>query len=377
MANALIKRIIYPIFVKQDLTFKYTSNPKRHTQAFKKWARYKRALIRDKFMRVLLLLFAFLSLTCQGQITSHNYYQQHHINNLEGQDNAFHFLVVGDWGRNGHFYQRDVAKWMDIASYQLDAEFIATTGDNFYDNGVASVEDPYWRTSFEDIYHQPHLFVDWHPVLGNHDYRGNWQAQIDYSKVSRRWDMPAQYYSKTVQLEDDTTALILFIDTNPLNPDYATEAKYQEAYSQGSKKQLVWINTMLSNSNAKWNIVIGHHPLYSSGKRYGTTSAIKNVLEPILHQHGVDAYIAGHEHDLQHNQLPNDSLVHIVSGGGSEVRPVGHYDFTRFAESTGGFVAVSMTNNELGFTFINHKGAVIYRHKVQKLSAGTKGTGNE
>jgi len=59
------------------------------------------------------------------------------------------------------------------------------------------------------------------------------------------------------------------------------------------------------------------------------------------------------------------------------VRPVGHYDFTRFAESTGGFVAVSMTNNELGFTFINHKGAVIYHYKVQKPSAGTKGTGNE
>jgi hypothetical protein len=40
-------------------------------------------------------------------------------------------------------------------------------------------------------------------------------------------------------------------------------------------------------------------------------------------------------------------------------------------------VAVSMTNNELGFTFINHKGAVIYHYKVQKPSAGTKGTGNE
>lgn len=134
---------------------------------------------------------------------------------------------------------------------------------------------------------------------------------------------------------------------------------------------------MLSNSNAKWNIVIGHHPLYSSGKRYGTTSAIKNVLEPILHQHDVDAYIAGHEHDLQHNQLPDDALVHIVSGGGSEVRPVGNYAFTRFAKSTGGFVAVSLTGRELRFTFIDHNGEVIYQHNVQKPNAVTKGTGNE
>jgi hypothetical protein len=36
MANALIKRVNYPIFVKQNLTFRYTLNPKRHTQAFKK-----------------------------------------------------------------------------------------------------------------------------------------------------------------------------------------------------------------------------------------------------------------------------------------------------------------------------------------------------
>lgn len=321
-------------------------------------------------MRVLLFIFAFFALQCQGQITSHDYYNQHQINDLNVQEDAYTFLVVGDWGRNGHFYQRDVAKWMDIASYQLDAEFIATTGDNFYDNGIASVQDPYWRTSFEDIYHQPHLFVNWYPVLGNHDYRGNWQAQIDYSNISRRWEMPAQYYSKNITLNDGETALILFIDTNPLNPDYAHEAKYKEAYSQGSEKQLAWINKTLSNSTAKWNIVIGHHPLYSSGKRYGLTTAIKNVLEPIFHKHGVDAYIAGHEHDLQHNQIDGDPLVHIVSGGGSEVRPVGHYDFTRFAESTGGFVSVSVTNNALAFSFINHSGNVIYRHNVSKSGVG-------
>jgi len=320
-------------------------------------------------MRRFLFLFAFLALQCHGQITSNDYYNQHHINDLTIKDDAYSFLVIGDWGRNGHFYQRDVAKWMDIASYQLDVEFIATTGDNFYDNGVASVQDPYWRTSFENIYHQPHLFVDWHPVLGNHDYRGNWQAQIDYSHISRRWEMPAQYYSKNVPLEGGATALVLFIDTNPLNPDYAHEAKYQEAYAQGIKKQMAWIKQMLSTSTATWNIVIGHHPLYSSGKRYGQTSAIKEVLEPILHKYAVDAYIAGHEHDLQHNQIAGDALVHIVSGGGSEIRPVGKYEFTQFAESTGGFVAVSLTRSEMAFSFINHDGKVIYRHQVKKEEA--------
>lgn len=31
--------------------------------------------------------------------------------------------------------------------------------------------------------------LEWYPILGNHEYRGNTQAVIDYSKVSRRWVM--------------------------------------------------------------------------------------------------------------------------------------------------------------------------------------------
>lgn len=74
-----------------------------------------------------------------------------------------------------------------LSSLYLGIEFIISVGDNFYTNGVASVDDPMWKTSFEDIYKGANLFIDWYPVLGNHDYRGNPQAQIDYSKRSRRW----------------------------------------------------------------------------------------------------------------------------------------------------------------------------------------------
>ncbi|GEA11295.1 tartrate-resistant acid phosphatase type 5 family protein [Alteromonas sp. KUL49] len=314
-----------------------------------------------RYLVLFSLLVTFVSNSAE-HIDDH-YYQTHSINALTGND-GYSFIVLGDWGRNGHFYQKPVAKWMDIASYQLDAEFIATTGDNFYDNGIASVSDPYWQTSFEDIYHQPHLFIDWHPVLGNHDYRGNWQAQIDYSNVSRRWEMPSQYYAKNIALGNEN-ALLLFIDTSPLNPDYANEPKYLAAYTQGSQTQLLWIEEQLKSSNAKWKIVIGHHPLYSSGKRYGKTDAIRGVLEPLLEKYDVDAYIAGHEHDLQHNQIQGSDLIHIVSGGGSEVRPVSTYPFTKFAKSTGGFVAVTLSDTSVLFRFIDHNGNLIYTHEAQ------------
>lgn len=315
---------------------------------------------------LLVVLFCFGKMTFAQDIYDENYYQQHLIPQLSQAPESLNFLVLGDWGRNGHYQQRAVARWMDIAMYQLDGDFIVTTGDNFYANGVASVSDPYWQTSFEDIYQGPHLFEDWYAILGNHDYRGNWQAQIDYSNISRRWQMPAQYYAKNLELEEKSAVLMLFLDTNPLNPEYKHEAKYAETQKQDAAKQLTWLEQQLATSKAKWKIVIGHHPLYSSGKRYGKTAGIRGVLEPILEKYQVDAYYAGHEHDLQHNQPQGTSVAHFVSGAGSEVRPVEQREFTLFAESTAGFAAVSVKQNTLVTQFISSTGKVLYQHTINK-----------
>ena len=306
--------------------------------------------------------------SAQQDVFGEHYYQTNQIqSSFTGSDDDYTFLVVGDWGRNGHFAQRSVAKWMDIAAYQFDADMIISTGDNFYDNGIASVNDPYWQTSYENIYHGPHLFIDWYVVLGNHDYRGNWQAQIDYSAVSRRWNMPAQYFDKLITLEQNGSIHLVFLDTSPLNPDYQHEAKYQETQRQDSKAQLAWFEqTLKRHKNADWTIVIGHHPLYSSGKRYGKTSAVRGVIEPLLEQYDVDAYIAGHEHDLQHNKPAGSSVEHFVSGGGSEIRPVGQREFTAFAKSSAGFAVVRVNQQQFTLEFIDDKGEVIYQYALDK-----------
>ncbi|NVK55613.1 MAG: metallophosphoesterase [Alteromonadaceae bacterium] len=313
-----------------------------------------------------------LAILITGTVSANNetyndaYYAAHHIDSqVDTSEDDWTFLVVGDWGRNGHFAQRDVAKWMDIAAYQFDVEAIISTGDNFYDNGVASVNDPYWQTSFESIYHGPHLFLDWYVVLGNHDYRGNWQAQIDYSNISRRWTMPAQYFDKRVTTPDGGSLHLVFIDTSPLNPDYQHEEKYRETQAQDANAQLAWFrNTLETNQDADWTIVIGHHPLYSSGKRYGKNQAVRNVIEPILERYKVDAYIAGHEHDLQHNQPAGRTVAHFVSGGGSEIRPTAQRAFTRFAKSSAGFAVVRVNAHRIALEFINEQGESLYQYSI-------------
>ncbi|MFY7652826.1 MAG: metallophosphoesterase, partial [Chitinophagaceae bacterium] len=103
------------------------------------------------------------------------------------KENSLPFLVIGDWGRNGEFHQKDVANVMASTATKYNCSFIISTGDNFYPDGVISTTDPQWMNSFENIYNSYSLQIPWFTAFGNHDYRGSIEAQLNYSKISRRW----------------------------------------------------------------------------------------------------------------------------------------------------------------------------------------------
>lgn len=280
-------------------------------------------------------------------------------------DDALHWYVIGDFGRNGYDGQQEVADQMQAMTKIIEPEFIITTGDNFYPNGVASTQDPYWISSFENIYSGFGLFCPWYVVLGNHDYRGNYQAEIDYTKVSQRWNMPAQYYVQE-KSEDDVTVKFVFIDTNPFEDTYYKEEKYKSVWTQDSTRQLLWMDSVLADNSANWKVVVGHHPLYSGGKRLNKTKDVRGHLEKVLMKHQVDVYFAGHEHDLQHIKNPNYNTHHIVSGAGSEVRPTAMMEYSLFAKDIHGFVSASATKEQLLIQFIDYKGRLLHQYSIEK-----------
>lgn len=44
---------------------------------------------------------------------------------------------------------------------ELDIDFVVSTGDNFYDNGLKGVEDPNFLESFTNIYTAKSLQKQW------------------------------------------------------------------------------------------------------------------------------------------------------------------------------------------------------------------------
>lgn len=285
---------------------------------------------------------------------------------------ALHFIVMGDWGRNGADHQKEVATQMGKTATDINSQFTIATGDNFYPSGVISEWDPLWRYSFEDIYTDFRLQWDWYPVLGNHDYKSNPDAQVAYTKISRRWKMPARYYSKIISLPGDSAGkiLFLFIDTNPLIPEFYSNAEYgPNVRTQDSSAQKKWIENELANAPAdvKWKIVVGHHPMFTGGNRLNgyDTKAIRRSLKPLFDKYGVDIYLAGHEHNLQH-LVADGKTQHFISGAASEKTAVKLIPESKMAASDYGFMVLSVKGDELFVQTINWKGEIIYATLIKK-----------
>jgi len=282
---------------------------------------------------------------------------------LSKKEKALNFLIIGDWGRNGDYNQCDVADQMNYYAHEYDVKFVISTGDNFYINGVRSIDDPQWAYSFENVYHGGSLQTDWYVALGNHDYRGSVQAEIDYTKKSRRWNMPSRYYSIKEKIDKNDSACFVFYDSSPFITNYYKESSpYNGVRGQDTTKQLKWIDSTLSATKSQWKFVIGHHPIYSGSIKKGATPELLSGLKPILDKNKVQVYISGHEHSLQHNKPFGSSIDYFISGAGSETEEVGDVNgLCLFNYPKPGFAFESLTADSLKTFFISYEGKILYK----------------
>lgn len=271
-------------------------------------------------------------------------------------------LVANDTGRNGYYQQKPIAELMGRLAETNDIEAVLALGDVHHFMGVESVNDPLWMTNYELIYSHPELQIPWYPILGNHEYRGNTQAVLDYSHVSRRWQIPARYYSKVFQ-DDSTSIKIIFLDTTPLIDKYhADSIDYPSVKNQDIGKQLNWLEEELRNAREEWVIVAGHHPIYAdTPKNESERADMERRVLPILKRHKVNMYICGHIHNFQHISHPNESTDYVVNSAGSLSREsVNMIEGTVFASGEAGVSLLSCTRNQLRLDMINAKGEIIH-----------------
>lgn len=272
------------------------------------------------------------------------------------------FLVVSDTGRNGAYLQKPIASLMGQMAENEDFEAVLALGDVHHYMGIESISDPLWMTNFELVYSHPELQIPWYPILGNHEYRGNTQAVIDYSEVSRRWEMEGRYYSKVFE-DDGVSVRIVFIDTVPLIDKYRYDKEdYPSAAGQNMDKQLKWLEKELSNAHEDWIVVVGHHPVYAfTDKDESERSDLQKRLLPILERHNVNMYICGHIHNFQHIRPEGSKIDFIVNSAASLSRTkVGDVEGTVFTSGEAGFSILRCDKDHIQLDMINPDGKSIH-----------------
>lgn len=283
-------------------------------------------------------------------------------------EKPLNFFLANDLGRNGYYDQKPIAELMGKMAENVGIECVVAAGDVHHFEGVRSVNDPLWMTNYELVYSHPELMLPWYPILGNHEYRGNTQAVLDYSKVSARWRMPARYYTRVLE-NDGITIRLVMIDTAPLIDKYRKDAeKYPDAAMQDMNKQLAWIDSVLTSAQEDWVLVVGHHPIYAdTDKSKSERADLQKRLDTLLRKHqNVAMYLCGHIHNFQHIRMKGSDLDYVVNSSGSLSRKVNPTEGTVFCSDQSGFSWVTADKKELSLYMINKQGEVLHSVKKKK-----------
>ena len=250
-------------------------------------------------------------------------------------------LVVSDFGTDGSDMKRVAAAAL-AAHRDRPFDLGLTIGDNIVPKGVTSLEDPRWKADWEDQYGR--LGVPVFAITGNHDwgFADSPAAEILYSQKSRTWRMPALYYTFTAG-----PVQFFAICTPAL-----------------SETQLRWLDRELGRSTARWKVVYGHYPIYSTAG-HGDTPGYDRTLLPILRDRA-HIYLAGHEHTMQHLK-PEGGVHFIVNGaGGQGIRPAKTGPRSQYAGSFYGFTVLDAGPNGLKVSFVDTESSVRYEAVIAK-----------
>ncbi|HEU4747215.1 MAG TPA: metallophosphoesterase [Gemmatimonadaceae bacterium] len=251
-----------------------------------------------------------------------------------------------------------VATAMKNFCREQGCSFATMLGDNLYPDGATAGADGRDAQRFRDLFTVPFAPLaegrdDFriYTVLGNHDWhtsREGAMAQVRFLEASPPFYMQGLFY-RVVPPAARGQVEIFAIDTEVLlagttvyEPALADdgsalasnsiEAPEQWAVPQGEaeRNMAAWLETALASSSARWKVVIGHHPLWSSaGSKFEQAKALRRLILPVLCRHA-DIYIAGHEHTLEvHTDDCSTAALEqkvaplptVVSGSASKMRP--------------------------------------------------------
>jgi predicted phosphodiesterase len=203
---------------------------------------------------------------------------------LPNKTGSLKFAVIGDMG-TGDAMQLQTGVQLTQMRQKFPYEFVIMLGDNVY--GTQDFGKKF-EIPYKALIDQK---VPFYAALGNHDDQ-NEVAYKYYNMNGKR------YYAF-----EKGPAKFFVLDSTRID-----------------RPQLEWLDKELAGSGSEWKIAYFHHPLYSTGGTHGPEVAVREVVEPLLVQYGVDVVFTGHEHFYERIKPQLGGITHFISGAGGQLR---------------------------------------------------------
>jgi tartrate-resistant acid phosphatase type 5 len=300
------------------------------------------------FLCIIIFTLAFFAIT-----SATKYKKSMPINTQLAKKDSYKFFVIGDVG-TGSSKQEKVAQAMDkVCQQEADYDGILLLGDNIYDKGVYSATDPLWEKIIDTPYHKKTCIgkLKIYPVLGNHDYKGSVQAQIDRSLVDSLWHMPHRFYS----LKFGSLLKIIALDS--MRPDLCLVPELCS---------LDFLYSQINKGQTPWTIVMSHYPLSSASSGSKANYRGEDLSSAILRYiscNKADLWLAGHAHHLEHRKTAScnaDMIISGTAGGNSDKYYEGQKE-SKFISKESGFVSIKVDDKELNMRFFNSEAILLYK----------------
>jgi hypothetical protein len=262
----------------------------------------------------------------------------------EPQDGVVRFVAFADTG-TGKPAQMNTARAAQKICREKGCQFAVLLGDNFYPHGMKRGDTNQFRRLIGEPYGP--LGIPIFPVLGNHDLGHHPIDQVKASRRYRQWQMPNFRY------------------------DFHTGPVHFHAVNSNCGALDWWrLSSIVRREPEVWNVVLAHHPIYSQGP-HGDANGLDKTTWRWLVESKVDVMLSGHNHIIEHLQMPHAPQEYFVlgsSGGNRETKetPSPSEAERRFYFKGAGFAWLELRRQSLRVEIYDEQANLIYSYDKQR-----------
>jgi 3',5'-cyclic AMP phosphodiesterase CpdA len=204
-----------------------------------------------------------------------------------------------------------------------------------------------------------HQMIPAVPTPGNHEYRRDSLKQL---VLDPHWKMHFNLPKNGPVGMQDAVYYLDYQDVRLIS----LNSQLIMLDSVAAQRQEQWLTEVLASSKTKWNIVVMHHPVYSTAKNRDNT-ILRERFRPIFEKYGVDLVLQGHDHTYARGTAGKVRPVYLLSVAGPKMYGS---DSERWMEVSGAqtqlYQVIRVTDSKLYFSSYKLNGQLFDSFQLTK-----------